>query len=114
MITTTTGKSTFGELVDLQPLIGKRPSTTSASITMVANTGFFRLTRVNHMGQGRSSGRASGFHRRAARRVPTVPLTRLALSGRPLTKTITWPSDSPRAPSSTARWTTWLLLTNCT
>src|SRR5690606_22482108 len=48
-VTTTTGKSISGNWSTCSRWYENSPSTTMASITMVANTGFFRLTRVNHM-----------------------------------------------------------------
>src|SRR3954470_2273574 len=50
--TTTTGKSMLGNWSTFRRCSENRPSTTSASITIVAKTGFFRLTRVNHMASG--------------------------------------------------------------
>src|SRR5690349_17187324 len=80
--TTTTGKSMLGNWSTFRRWSENRPSTTSASMTMVAKTGFFRLTRVNHMGgsdagcgaRRRNSGiasrrrghRAGEAHRRAS------------------------------------------------
>ena len=49
VVTTTTGKSMLGNWSTLRRWYENRPSTTMASMTIVANTGFFRLTRVNHM-----------------------------------------------------------------
>src|SRR3954471_22081166 len=49
VITTTTGRSMLGNWSTLSRWYENRPSTTMASITIVAKTGFFRLTRVNHM-----------------------------------------------------------------
>ena len=51
VVTTTTGKSMLGNWSTLRRWYENRPSTTMASMTIVANTGFFRLTRVNHMGR---------------------------------------------------------------
>src|SRR3982750_3545646 len=55
---TTTGKSMFGNWSTCSRWYEKMPSTTSASISIVAKTGFFRLTRVNHMAAARSGGAA--------------------------------------------------------
>src|SRR3954468_17482060 len=51
--TTTTGKSMLGNWSTFSLCNENRPSTTRASITIVAKTGFLRLTRVNHMASGR-------------------------------------------------------------
>ncbi len=48
-VTTTTGKSMSGNWSTFSRWYENTPSTTSASITMVARTGLRRLTRVNHM-----------------------------------------------------------------
>src|SRR5207248_3383910 len=64
-----TGKSMFGNWSTFSRWYENRPSTTMASITIVAKTGFFRLTRVNHMagsGLGRAARRqARELHLRA-------------------------------------------------
>src|SRR3954469_1426024 len=80
--TTTTGKSMLGNWSTFRRCSENRPSTTRASITMVAKTGFFRLTRVNHMGSGRLAAgglvqRDAGtgeLHRRAFAQRPHVAL----------------------------------------
>ena len=48
-VTTTTGKSILGNWSTFKRWYEKTPSTTKASITIVANTGLRRLTLVNHM-----------------------------------------------------------------
>ncbi len=49
VVTTTTGKSMLGNWSIFKRWNENRPSTTRASITMVANTGLRKLTWVNHM-----------------------------------------------------------------
>ena len=90
VITTTTGKSMLGNWSTCSRWYENRPSTTSASISMVAKTGFFRLTRVNHMAV-RRSGRPCGSGCEAPRRTavpsrsgPTLPATTTAPSSMPL------------------------------
>src|SRR3954468_24817286 len=88
--TTTTGKSMFGNWSTFRRCSENRPSTTSASITIVAKTGFFRLTRVNHMVSGRlvarrrgrrACGRAGELHRRAFAQRTDVALDHLRPGG---------------------------------
>jgi hypothetical protein len=49
VVITTTGKSMLGNWSIFRRWYENKPSTTKASITMVAKTGFFKLTLVNHM-----------------------------------------------------------------
>ena len=49
VLMTTTGKSMLGNWSTLRRWKEKMPSTTRANMTMVAKTGFCKLTRVNHM-----------------------------------------------------------------
>jgi len=99
-MTTTTGKSMLGNWSTCSRWYENSPSTTRASMTMVAKTGFFRLTRVNHMAcavprQGAVRGVAGAVAPPAeasctavpSRIGPMVPESTLAPSSRPLTVT---------------------------
>src|SRR6478672_1425321 len=100
-----------------------KPSTTIASITIVANTGFFRLTWVNHMagrsGQGAVRGAATGAGAASARAGlggaagdkdtgvpsrswPMRPMITGVPSGTPSTATQVWPLSTDRAPVLTS------------
>src|SRR6478735_8316992 len=71
-VTTTTGKSMLGNWSTFRRWRENKPSTTMASMTMVARTGFFRLTRVNHI---RLWARRFGeLHRRAVAQAADVAL----------------------------------------
>src|SRR3954453_451281 len=64
--TTTTGNSILGNWSMLRRWYENTPSTTMAAITIVANTGFFRETRVNHIGMAQVLG-TGGLARSPAR-----------------------------------------------
>jgi len=87
VLITTTGKSTLGNWSTRSRCIENSPSTTKASMTMVANTGLPRLTRVNHI-QGFVGALAPSWTSVLARKTPTGPASTRVPSATPSTATM--------------------------
>ena len=84
-ITTTTGKSIFGNWSTCSRCKENMPSTISASIIMVAKTGLCRLTRVNHINHFAPPTKRT---RVSAGMGPTPPASTTVPASRPLTVTM--------------------------
>ena len=103
VITTTTGKSMFGNWSTCRRCSEKTPSTISASIIMVAKTGLWILTRVNHINYLAPVVNVTSVSTCIG---PTPPISTTVPSGTPATATMVWSPCAPRVPRVTGRWRT--------